>query len=143
MDGYRGREDARARTTEKDEVEELESGAHEMKARGVRERERERKERERGCKREREGRDGIEKCGLGRPFSGLSPHPSSICHRLSPCVPPSHTLYSNYVNTTQNSGVSMRGKRVVGCREVDGRNIGQGLYLGFRRVAVVLGIEST
>lgn len=37
VDGYRGREDARARTTEKDEVEELEGGAHEMKARGVRE----------------------------------------------------------------------------------------------------------
>lgn len=46
MDGYRGREDARARTTEKDEVEELESGAHEMKARGVREREREGREKE-------------------------------------------------------------------------------------------------
>lgn len=47
VDGYRGREDARARTTEKDEVEELESGAHEMKARGVREREREKGERKR------------------------------------------------------------------------------------------------
>lgn len=142
MDGYRGREDARARTTEKDEVEELESGAHEMKARGVRERERERREKEDVRGREK-GETASRNVDLEDRSLDSRPHPSSICHRLSPCVPPSHTPYSNYVNTTQNSGVSMRGKRVVGCREVDGRNIGRGLYLGFRRVAVVLGIEST
>lgn len=142
MDGYRGREDARARTTEKDEVEELEGGAHEMKARGARERERERREKEDVRGREK-GETASRNVDLEDRSLDSRPIPLLYVTVSLLVFPPSHTLYSNYVNTTQNSGVSMRGKRVVGCREVDGRNIGRGLYLGFRRVAVVLGIEST
>jgi len=94
--------------------------------------------------RERKTRRRREKCGLGRPFAGLPSLLSPPYHRLPSLLGPSssRTLYSNYVNTTQDpdSGVLMRGKRVEGfiAREVDGR--GWSLHLGLYKV--VLRIES-
>lgn len=138
----RGREDARARTTEKDEMEEESEGGAYIEGKRMRERDREtEKERERG----REERDGIEKCGLGRSFSGLSPR-STSCHHLRPLrLFPFRAPYSNYVNTTQGfECVPTRGKRVGDCREVDGRNITaayRSLYLGFGKVRCCFGIR--
>lgn len=137
MDGYRGREDARARTTEKDEVEESEGGVHEMKAKGV-------GERKRYGEREREMKRHREMWTWKTVLWTLAPIPLCMSPSPSLCPSLSHPVFKlrQYYTEFGCPDAWKKGRRLSrGGRKKHWPH--RGLYLGFRRVAVVLGIEST